>query len=74
MKIKSANGVSGCILSLMTGDIVFRVYDKDHNFIDYKFNHSDLSVTIDDEDAFFYEREDGSYKLDHSPSTLGLEN
>jgi hypothetical protein len=31
-------------------------------------HHSDLSVTITDEDAYFY----NNSVLDHSPSTLGI--
>jgi uncharacterized protein (DUF2141 family) len=73
-KITSANGVTGMILSLHDGEgtVVFRVYDAEHNFIDYTLNHSDLKVTINDEDAFFYESEDPERaSLDHSPATLG---
>jgi hypothetical protein len=49
----------------------FRVYDSEHNFVDYDLMHSDLTVTINDEDAFFY-RSDNIDRLDHSPETLGI--
>ena len=68
---KSANGVRGHLLNLIDGTVVFRVYDADHNFVDYVLDHSDLTVTIDDEDAYFYRDEWGD-KLDHAPNTLGL--
>ena len=68
---KSANGVRGHLLNLIDGTVVFRVYDADHNFVDYILDHSDLTVTIDDEDAYFYCDEWGN-KLDHAPVTLGL--
>jgi hypothetical protein len=47
------------------------VYDAEHNFVDYDLHHSDLCVTIDDADAYFYHR-DGQDILDHAPMTLGL--
>jgi len=68
---KLANGVRGHLLHLMDGTVVFRTYDADHNFVDYVLDHSDLTVVIDDEDAYFYSGEQGD-KLDHSPLTLGL--
>ena len=66
----SADGVEGCLIYChVTNQHLFRVYDKDHNFIDYEIHHSDLWVTIKDKDAFFYRNAD---VIDHSPETLGL--
>ena len=73
MTAKLANGVRGHLLNLFNGEYVFRVYDADHNFVDYDIHHSDLCVTIDDPDAYFYDDEFSS-KLDHAPMTLGLTN
>ena len=70
---KSANGVRGHLLNLVDGTIVFRVYDDNHNFVDYDIHHSDLCVTITDSDAYFYRRDDQDI-LDHAPMTLGIEN
>jgi len=67
---KSADGVRGHLLNLIDGTIVFRVYDDKHNFVDYDIHHSDLCVTINDTDAYFYQR-DGQDILDHAPMTLG---
>ena len=69
---KSADGVEGCLIPGVDGELYFRVYDADHNFQDYLITHSDLTVTITDPDAFFYDDE-LSARLDHSPATLGLE-
>jgi hypothetical protein len=69
---KSANGVEGCLIRGHDGTYYFRVYDADHNFVDYDLAHSDLSITITDPDAYFY-RKPGRDVLDHSPATLGLE-
>ena len=69
--IKPANGVTGHLLR--SGyDVVFRVYDENHQFTDYDLTHSDLCVTITDEDSAFYS-EPRSDRLDHSPATLGIE-
>jgi hypothetical protein len=71
MKIIPANGVTGHLLR--SGyDVVFRVYDGT-TFIDYDLTHSDLCVTITDEDAAFYS-EPRSDRLDHRPETLGISN
>jgi hypothetical protein len=49
------------------------VYDVDHNFVDYDLHHTDLCVTITDEDAVFY-RDEYRDVLDHAPETLGKGN
>jgi hypothetical protein len=71
MTARSADGVRGHLLNLIDGNIVFRVYDDKHNFVDYDIHHSDLCVTITDPDAHFYRRDDRDI-LDHAPTTLGL--
>jgi len=68
MKPKSANGVNGVLIRTLNG-YMFRVYDDEHNFVDYNLQHSDLSVTITDEDAYFHLNS----VLDHAPATLGHE-
>jgi hypothetical protein len=67
----SANGMSGILLPI-GGSMVFRVYEPDGEFTDYDIYHSDLCVTIDDEDAYFYTSKSGETYLDHSPATLGI--
>lgn len=69
IKITSANGVTGIIL-VSGQDVYFRVYDKDFSFIDYNLAHTDLCITINDNDAYFYSDEICDV-LDHSPATLG---
>jgi len=71
MTAKSADGVRGHLLNLFNGEYVFRVYDDNHNFVDYDIHHSDLCVTINDPDAYFYRKGDQDI-LDHAPMTLGL--
>ena len=71
MTARSADGVRGHLLNLIDGTVVFRVYDAEHNFVDYDLHHSDLCVTIDDADAYFYRRDEQDI-LDHAPMTLGM--
>lgn len=68
--IRSANGITGCLLLGGTTPI-FRVYDyENQTFADYDILHSDLFVTINDEDAELYI---GKYNaIDHSRETLGI--
>jgi len=70
-KPKSANGVKGHLLYMADGSYCFRVYNKDHTFTDYDLLHYDLTVRIDDKDAYFYNDND-THTLDHGPMTLGL--
>ena len=69
---KSANGVEGCLIRGINGEYYFRVYDADHNFVDYDLAHSDLSITITDADAYFY-NDEFTARLDHAPATLGID-
>ena len=73
MIAKSANGVRGYLLHLIDGTVVFRVYNDKHEFVDYDLHHSDLCVTIDDPDAYFYRKDDQDI-LDHAPMTLGIQD
>ena len=74
MKPMSANGVKGMLLPMFGEQAwVFRVYKDNGEFVDYDIHHSDLSVTITDEDAYFYINKQREPYLDHSPATLGKE-
>jgi len=63
-------GTVGYLTKGINGEYFFRVYDKDHNFVDYDIIHSDLKVKIQDQDACFYNG-NKIKTLDHAPSTLG---
>lgn len=71
--VTSAKGVRGCLFESL-GEVIFRVEHGNGKFTDYKFQHSDLFVTIDDDFASFY-MFDGETEgvLTESPSVLGLE-
>jgi len=73
--VSDASGVQGMLLRSLDGSYFFRVYHHDNHqeFTDYELRHSDLSVTIaNDELASFYKLKDENI-LDHSPGVLGLE-
>jgi hypothetical protein len=78
MKTTLARGARGFLLRSFDdaggSPYFFRVYGADHSFRDYELLHSDLEVEIVDEEATFYEAEEGrDARLDHSPRTLGYE-
>ena len=68
---RKAKGVRGYLIYTMNKEYVFRVYREDHSFTDYDIQHCDLELTINDEDAVFYEFEDGRGTLDHSYEIAG---
>ena len=67
--VKSADGVSGSLCRGIGGTYFFRVYHDHEKFTDYELLHSDLNITIEDSDAFFYSTNVCAV-LDHSPETL----
>lgn len=76
MRAKYADGTRGQLIYVHGANkYYFRVYEPNGRgkFIDYDIYHCDLTITIDDADAYFYEHADGRMILDHSPATLGLE-
>ena len=68
----SANGVQGFLIRCFDGQYRFRVYKANFDYTDYDLRHSDLCVTITDEDATFYSDGKGN-RLDHNQQTLGYE-
>jgi hypothetical protein len=71
MKTTKAKNVSGVLCRSINGRYFFRVYSSDKKeFKDYDLLHSDLSITITDNEATLYESEEKNY-IDHSPETLG---
>ena len=67
-----AQVVQGHLIYTVDGKYMFRVYADDFTFVDYELLHSDLLITINDEDATLYSDEFGN-GLDHNPETLGIE-
>jgi hypothetical protein len=71
MKVESADGREGYLIWCGGDRYVFRIYDDNHDFVDYDIHHTDMRIRIMDPDAFFYTDEKGS-TVDHSPDTLGI--
>lgn len=70
--VKCAKETEGHLIYTVMGEFMFRVYNSDKTFTDYKILHSDLLVKIIDPDASFYKEPDGTPVLDHHPDTLAL--
>lgn len=71
MNIKPANGATGYLIWCGGERYVFRIYDKNHDFVDYDIRHCDMKIQIQESDAYFYEDGDSAC-VDHSPETLGI--
>lgn len=70
--MSEAKGKRGILINTPDG-VYFRMYTLT-GFKDYRLDHTDLSVVIDDPDSWFYDRPTDTYDgvLDHHPNTLGL--
>lgn len=69
-----AIGVRGCLIRTggPTGDeIVFRVYDSEHNFVDYEITNHDCEVVIIDPDAALIRNEAGDF-LDYTDESMTI--
>ena len=71
--IPKAKGIKGFLVRTFSGEYVIRVYDANHDFIDYKIYHNDLEIEIIDKDACCY-KIDSKNIIDYSPKTLGRTN
>lgn len=73
MNTTRANGKKGCLIYCGDDQYRIRIYNADKTFTDYDIKIADLFFKIDDEDAYLYS--DGKHHwIDHSPSTLGIED
>ncbi len=63
-----AIGVRGQLIRTL-GDVVFRVYDAEHNFVDYEITNHDCEVVIIDPDAAFIRNAAGDF-LDYTTESM----
>jgi hypothetical protein len=72
-KYRIANNQEGCLLRSLDGTpALFRIYEENGEFKDYKVSHHDLQIKIIDESAEFVASEDGKdCYLDYSRKVLG---
>jgi hypothetical protein len=69
---KPAQGQRGMLIRGMDGQIWFRQYDADHDFIDYDITHYDCEIEIVDSSAELIRNERGDF-LDYTKESMGIE-
>lgn len=69
---KPAQGQRGMLIRGMNGQIWFRQYDDNHNFVDYDILHYDCEIEIVDSSAELIRNEHGDF-LDYTKESMGIE-
>lgn len=71
-KVERAIGIRGVLIRSMVNDqILFRVYDNEHNFVDYEITNYDCEVLIIDPSAALIRNQAGDF-LDYTEEVLGV--
>jgi len=68
---KSAKGQRGFLIRGMDGQIWFRQYDDDHNFVDYDITHYDCEIEIVDDSAELIRNKHGDF-LDYTKESMRI--
>lgn len=71
MTRKPAQGQRGFLIRGADGQIWFRQYDSNHNFVDYDITHYDCEIVIVDNTAELIRTNRGDY-LDYTEETFGI--
>ena len=72
MKIsKPALGQRGMLIRGMDGQIWFRQYDSNHDFVDYDILHYDCEIEIVDSSAELVQNEHGDF-LDYTKESMEI--
>lgn len=66
-----ALGVKGSLIRTMDNGIVFRVYDRKHNFVDYEITNHDCEIIIVDPDAALVQTPAGDF-LDYTAESMSV--
>ena len=69
---KPAQGQRGLLIRGMDGQIWFRQYDANHDFVDYDILHYDCEIEILDSSAELVQTESGDF-LDYTKESMGIE-
>ena len=69
---KPAQGQRGFLIRGMDGQIWFRQYDPEGEFVDYDITHYDCEIEIVDDSAELVRNARGDY-LDYTREALGIE-
>jgi hypothetical protein len=64
-----AIGARGFLIRGAEDQVWFRVYDKNHDFVDYEITNYDCEVVIIDPDAAFHRGEHGDF-LDYTDESM----
>jgi len=68
---KPAQGQRGLLIRGMDGQIWFRQYDENHDFVDYDITHYDCEIEIVDSSAELYRTESGDF-LDYTRESMEI--
>lgn len=68
---KPAQGQRGLLIRGAAGQIWFRQYDENHNFVDYDITHYDCEIEIVDSSAELIRTERGDF-LDYTKESMGI--
>ena len=68
---KPAQGQRGLLIRGMDGQIWFRQYDDNHDFVDYDITHYDCEIEIVDSSAELIRNEHGDI-LDYTREAMGI--
>jgi hypothetical protein len=66
---KPAQGQRGLLIRGFDGQIWFRQYDENHDFVDYDITHHDCEIEIVDSSAELFRTEHGDY-LDYTKESM----
>ena len=66
---KPAIGERGCLIRTIDGQMLFRVYDHEHNFVDYEITNHDCEVVIIDPSAALIRCDAGDF-LDYTEEVM----
>ena len=69
---KPAQGERGFLIRGMDGQIWFRQYNADHDFVDYDITHYDCEIEIVDSSAELVRNAHGNF-LDYTRESLGID-
>jgi hypothetical protein len=69
---RAAIGERGFLIRTFDDRVLFRVYDHEHNFVDYEITNHDCEVVIIDPSAALIRNDAGDF-LDYTAEALGIE-
>ena len=68
-KEERAIGVRGFLIRTVSDQVMFRVYDANHDFVDYEITHHDCEIVIIDPSAALIRNHAGDF-LDYTKESM----